>query len=209
MEDRLLKKYPADIKRLTERITGYEKDIALVAAHPKAQGDEFVGVVLKGASYTDKKAAGTAILEACQAMTNPDPVPLGSYRGFTMDLSFDTFNKEYRVTLKGRVSHIVPLGNDIFGNITRMDNALDAFPAKLDSCKEQLSTTQAQMENAKAEVERPFPQEAELAEKMARLNEVNIALNLDKHENEIMEGEPDEGDSAEQPERKKDRGGAR
>jgi N12 class adenine-specific DNA methylase len=206
LEDRLLKHYPAQIKGLTERIAGFERDIATAAAHPKAQGDEFVGIVLNGTTYADKKAAGTEILAACQAMTSPEPVPLGSYRGFEMDLSFDTFNKEYRVTMKGALSHTVPLGGDIFGNITRIDNALDAFPAKLDACKEQLTTARAQMENAKAEVERPFPQEAELAENTERLNEVNIALNLDKRENEIVEGEPDEGDGAEQPERKsKDR----
>jgi N12 class adenine-specific DNA methylase len=209
LEDRLLKHYPAQIRGLTEKIAGLECDIATVAANPKAQGDGFVGIVLKDTPYTDKKAAGTAILEACQAMTNPDPVPLGSYRGFTMDLSYDAFSKEYRATLKGALSHTVNLSNDIFGNITRLDNALEGFPAKLSSCQEQLETEKVQMENAKAEVERPFPQEAELAEKTARLAEVNIALNLDKRENELVDAEPDEGE-ADAPERKsKDRGDAR
>jgi N12 class adenine-specific DNA methylase len=202
LEDRLLKKYPAQIKQLSERIDGYGKDIAIVAANPKPQGDEFVGITLNGTAYADKKAAGSAILAACQAMRNPDPVPLGEYRGFAMDLSFDTFGKEYRVTLKGALSHIVSLGTDIVGNLTRIDNALERFSEHKGYDEREIAETRQQMENAKIEVERPFPQEAELAEKTARLNEVNIDLNLDKREQEIIEGEPDEGDSADAPQKK-------
>jgi hypothetical protein len=205
LEDKLLKHYPAQIKELTEKIAGLEHDIATAAAHPKAQGDDFVGITVGGTVYTDKKTAGTAILEACQAMKNPDPVPLGSYRGFGMDLSFDTMSREYRVTLSGVLSHTVKLGT-IHGNINRMDSILEGLADSLKNCESSLADTKLQMGNAKAEIARPFPQETELAEKTARLSEVNIALNLDKRENEIVEGEPDEGDSAEQPERKsKDR----
>ncbi|OGO91733.1 MAG: hypothetical protein A2Y17_13300 [Clostridiales bacterium GWF2_38_85] len=209
LEDRLLKKYPADIKRLTERIAGYEKDIAQVAANPKAQGDEFVGIVLKGTFFTDKKAAGTAILEACQDMNNPDPIPLGSYRGFDMDISFDTFSKEYQITLKNALSHTVPLGTDIFGNITRLDNTFEGFSLKQSSCQEQLETTKAQMKNAKDEVEKPFAQEAELAEKTERLAEVNIELNLDKRETELVDAEPDEGEADAPQKKDRQRGDAR
>ena len=165
-------------------------------------------MTVKGISFTpeDKKAAGTAILEACKAMTNPEPVPLGSYRNFDMELSFDVFSREYRITLKGGLSHAVPLGDNAFGNITRLDNALEGMEPKLAGCKEQLEQAKAQMANAKIEVEKPFPQEAELAEKTSRLAEVNIALNLDKREPELMEGVPDEGEMEPQ---KKDRGRGR
>jgi hypothetical protein len=127
---------------------------------------------------------------------------LGEYRGFAMDLSFDTFGKEYRVTLKGALSHTVSLGTDIVGNLSRIDNALERFSEHKGYDERELAETRQQMENAKAEVERPFPQEAELAEKTARLNEVNIELNLDKREPEIIEAEPDEGDSADAPQKK-------
>jgi N12 class adenine-specific DNA methylase len=206
LEDKLMQYYPAEIRSLTEKIAGYERDITIASANPKAQGDDFVGMVINDRHYSEKKTAGTAILHACQSMTSPEAVPLGNYRGFAMDLSFDTFNKEYRVTLKGAISHTVPLGSDIFGNITRIDNIMDALPAKLDSCKELLLAARTQMENAKIEVSRPFPQEAELAEKTARLSEVNIKLNLDKRENEIVDEEPDESDQENQLIRKsKDR----
>jgi hypothetical protein len=168
-----------------------------------------VGIVINGTTYADKKAAGTAILEACHAMTNPDPVPLGHYRGFDLELSFDTFSKEYRATLKGALSHTVSLSNDIFGNIIRLDNALEGFPAKMTACQEQLETTKAQMENTKAEVDKPFPQEVELAEKTARLAEVNIALNLDKRETELMDAETDEGEEGAPQKKNRQRGDAR
>jgi ribosome biogenesis SPOUT family RNA methylase Rps3 len=202
LEDKIIKHYPAEIRRLTERIEGYEADIAKVA-----------GLQLDGASYPIaigektydcddkemKKAAGAAILEACKKMTSPDPVPLGRYREFDMDLSFDTFSKEYRVTLKGALSHTVPLGSDIYGNITRLDNALKGLDEKLVSVQQQLENSKAQMTAAKADADVPFPQEAELAEKTKRLSEVNIALHLDKREPEFVDAAPDEGESVGQP----------
>jgi hypothetical protein len=204
LEDKIFKTYPAEIRRQTERIAGYEHDIAVVTAHQKPPGDDFVGMTIGGRLLTDKKEAGTAIIEACKAMTSPDAAPLGEYRGFAMDLSFDSFSKEYRVTLKGQLSHTVPLGTDIHGNITRLDNALDGMEQKLALCREKLDSVNAQLESAKAEVQAPFPREQELADKTARLAEITIALKLDEKDHEILDDAPDEGDSAEQP-RKKER----
>ena len=193
LEDRLLKRYPAEIKRLTERITGYEKDIETIKGVVMPDG---YPMVVKGIPFTpeDKKSAGTAILEACKSMANPEPIHLGCYRNFDMELSFDVVSREYRITLKSALSHAVPLGDNAFGNITRLDNALEGMEPKLASCKEQLEQAKTQMANAKTEVEKPFPQEADLAEKTARLAEVNIALNLDKREPELVEGSPDESE---------------
>lgn len=132
-------------------------------------------------------------------MTSPDPVALGEYRGFQMILSFDSFAKEYRVTLSGALSHTVALGSDIHGNITRLDNALERFTEALQSCETRLDETKAQLEAAKGEVDRPFPQEQEYTEKAARLKELNILLNMDKKDHEILDTEPDEGDMEPQP----------
>jgi len=127
-----------------------------------------------------------------------------------MELSFDLCNREYNITLKGALSHTVPLGADIFGNITRLDNALDGMEPKRQACIERLESLKTQMETAKTEAGKPFPQEAELSEKSARLNEINIALNLDKRDHEIVDAAPDEGDSADAPQRKsRERGDAR
>jgi N12 class adenine-specific DNA methylase len=200
LEDKTLKQYPADIKRLTELVKGYEHDIEWVKQQPQPQKDVFIGMVVEGIAHSERKAAGTAILEACKAKTTPDPTPLGEYRGFQMELSFDSFNKAYEITLKGALSHKVALGTDIGGNITRLDNILAGLPEKLDACRQQLEAAQSQLVAAKAEIEKPFPQETELAEKSQRLAEVNIALNLDKREIEVVDAEPDEGDAA--PDRK-------
>jgi hypothetical protein len=206
LEDKTLKLYPAEIKRLTERIDGYEHDIAWEKEQPQPQKDTFVGMVVDGTMLWERKAAGTAILEACKAKTSPDPTPLGEYRGFQMELSFDSFSKAYEVTLKSALSHKVALGTDIGGNITRLDNLLAALPEKLDSCRQQLEAAQTRLVTAKAEIEKPFPQEAELSEKSQRLAEVNIALNLDKKDLEIADETPDECEAEPERERKsKDR----
>ena len=122
-------------------------------------------------------------------MTNPDPIHIGEYRGFDMELFFDSFSREYKITLKHELRHTVTLGTDIFGNIQRLDNALNSFQEKLTACEAQLENTKVQLENAKLEVQKPFPQEEELKTKTARLNELNAMLNLDKRENEIVDGE--------------------
>ena len=195
LEDKVLKHYPAEIKRIEERIARYTADIAHLAEQPPIVKDAFQSMTIGGNLYADKKAAGTAISEACKAMNSPDPVHLGEYRGFPMELSFDIFGKEYRIALRSQLSHQVSLGADTFGNITRLDNALDGMTAKLESCKEQLTNTMAQMETARAEMQTPFPREAELAEKIERLAELTVSLKLEEQDHEILDNEPDAGNT--------------
>ena len=199
LEDRLLKHFPRQIKSAEERIAGYEKDIALYQRHSaletaggNAEESKFAGMTVKGISYTEKAKAGAAILEACKAMTSPEPREMGSYMGFPMMFSFDSFNKQYQITLRGALSHTVALGTDVHGNITRLNNVLAEMPKKLEYCREQLKTLRQQMETAKKEIDIPFEKEQELQSKSARLHELNILLNMDKRENEMVDGEPDE-----------------
>jgi hypothetical protein len=147
-----------------------------------------------GTINAEKAEAGKAIIEACKAMTSPDPVPLGEYRGFQMILAFDSYSKEYRVTFSGALSHTLSLSTDIHGNITRLDNKLEGLADSLKKCESELDGVQRQMEAAKSEVDRPFKQEQEYTEKSSRLKELNILLNMDKKDNEIFDAEPDEGD---------------
>ena len=192
LEDRLIKEFPQKIAALEQRIEGYQSDIERLAENTHPGGDGFCPMEIKGRVYTDKKEAGAAILDACQAMKSPDPIPLGSYRGFAMELSFDSFSREYKITLKGDLKHVTSLGSDVFGNILRLDNLLAAFPEHKQACMDQLDNTRTQMENARIEVQKPFPQEEELRQKSARLEELNILLNMDKAENEIIDGEQSE-----------------
>ena len=202
LEDKIIKFYPQDIARRTETIKNLKADIERVAEHPKPSDDTFVGMTVKGVFYSEKADAGNAILDACQAMTSPDPIPLGEYRGFQMELYFETFTKEYKVKLKGELGYPVTLGTDTFGNITRFDNALEGLPKRLEINEQELENTKKQFETAKVDVCKPFNQEEELQTKTARLNELNALLNVDKRENEIVGGEPDEGDEAPTPKNK-------
>lgn len=195
LEDQIIKEFPQKINSYKQRITGLETDITHLPSQTPPNEDGFSLMQIDGVEYTDKKEAGTKIIEACKAMTNPEPVKLGMYRGFSMDLSFDTFAREYRITLRNTLSYTVPLGTDIFGNIQRLDNLFDSLPDKLTSAKEQLDNTLVQLENAKAEVEKPFPKEEDLKVKTARLDELNILLNMDKRDNEIVDGERDDDSS--------------
>ena len=198
LEDKIIKFYPQEIARRTDVIAGLKSDMERVAEHPKPSDETFVGMTVKGAFYSEKADAGNAILEACKAMTNPEPIPLGEYRGFTMELYFEA--REYKVRLKGELGYPVTLGTDTFGNITRLDNALEGLPKRLEMNEMELDNLKKQFETAKVDVERPFPQEGELKAKTDRLNELNALLNVDKRENEIVGGEPDEGE--ELPEKK-------
>ena len=198
LEDKIIKFYPQEIARRSDVIAGLKSDIERVAEHPKPSDETFVGMTVKGAFYSEKADAGNAILEACKAMTNPEPIPLGEYRGFTMELYFEA--REYKVRLKGELGYPVTLGTDTFGNITRLDNALEGLPKRLEMNEMELDNIKKQFETAKVDVERPFPQEEELKAKTDRLNELNALLNVDKRENEIVGGEPDEGE--EPPEKK-------
>ena len=200
LEDKIIKHFPQEIARLTETVASLKSDIERVAQHPKPSGETFVGMTVKGVFYSEKADAGNAILKACKAMSSPDPIPLGEYRGFQTELSFDTFYKEYKVKLKGELGYSVSLGTDNIGNITRLDNAFEGLPKRLEMNEQELDNLEKQFETAKIDVERPFPQEEELKTKTARLNELNALLNVDKRENEIVGGEPDEGE--ELPEKK-------
>jgi N12 class adenine-specific DNA methylase len=198
LEDKILKEYPQEIKRLTERIAGYKVDTEAMTKNPSDK-DRFPPMTIGGNIFTEKAEAGKAIIEACKAMTSPSPVPLGSYRGFNMMLSFDIFAKEYRVTLEGELSHDVRLGTDIHGNITRLDNAVDGIGESMRRLESNLASTKEQMETAKAELDRSFPQEIEYREKAARLKELNILLNMDEKDSQIFEAEPDERDAEPAP----------
>lgn len=202
LEDKIIKFYPQEIARRTDTIEGMKSDIERAKQHPKPLDDSFIGMTVKGVFYSEKADAGNAILDACQAMTSPDSVPIGEYRGFQTELSFDTFEKEYKVKLKGELGYSVSLGTDTFGNITRLDNALEGLPKRLEINEQELENIKTQFETAKVDVEKPFNQEEELKTKTARLNELNALLNVDKRENEIVGGEPDEGDEEPTPKSK-------
>ena len=189
LEDQIIKEFPQKIKSLAQRIEGYKADMAQLVQNTLPNEDGFSPMIMAGGTVMDKKAAGEAIIGLCKSMTNPDPIHIGEYRGFDMELFFDSFSREYKITLKHELRHTVTLGTDIFGNIQRLDNALNSFQEKLTACEAQLENTKVQLENAKLEVQKPFPQEEELKTKTARLNELNAMLNLDKRENEIVDGE--------------------
>ncbi len=189
LEDKIIKFYPQEIKRFEERIDGYNSDIERAKNKTIINDDGFSDMVIEDASYSEKKAAGTAILAACKAMTSPESKEIGSYRGFKLELSFETFEKQYVLTLVGSLRHSVPLGADIFGNISRIDNMISSLPDKMVGCKERLADTKNQLENAKTEVERPFPQKEELSKKNERLAELNALLDMNHTENEIADGE--------------------
>ncbi len=197
LEDQIIKVFPQKIAAYEQRIEGYKADMAHLETHTQPNEDGFSPMEVEGTVHTDKKAAGSAILAACKALTSPDAVPLGQYRGFSMDLSFDTVQRTFVITLKNELRHTVSLGTDILGNVQRLDNALAGLGNTLKACEDQLADTQVQFANAKVAVEQPFPQEDELKTKTARLDELNILLNLDKRENEIVDGERDEDDPPE------------
>ena len=193
LEELVYRKYPEEITRLTERIAGYEQDVALAAAHPKAQ-EGFCGMEVDGKHYTEKEDAGKAIIDVCTRMTGSDAVLLGQYRGFSMVLAYDGRSNEYRITLKGTLSHTVTLGADVFGNITRLDNALENLAGSLQAEQNSLEETKTQLENARTELAAPFAREEELAEKTARLKELNILLNMDEKDKTLLDDTPDEGE---------------
>ena len=186
MEDKVIKYYPNEIKRLEIRIDNIQEDIAHLNINTKG-GDDFQGMVIKGETILEKKDAGQKIIDICKAMTNKDPIEIGEYRGFKMILSFDTFDRNFYLDMKNKISYKVELGSDPFGNITRIDNVLNNIENKLETTKNNLEETKKQFENAKLEVERPFPQEEELKQKSKRLDELNIQLNLNEKDKEIID----------------------
>ena len=192
LEDAISKGFPKQIAETQARIAGYGADIATVKENTHPNGDGFSPLTLAGVTHAEKKEAGAALLTMCQTMLSPEATQVGSYRGLTLELAFDTFAREYRLTMIGQLRHTVTLGTDVFGNLQRMDNALEGLPIKEQTCREQLSNLQTQLETAKAEVQKPFPREEELTTKTARLEELNTLLNLDHKEPEIVDAEPDE-----------------
>ena len=195
LEDKVIKFYPQQIAYLKSRVEGLTKDVETAKLHPKPIDEQPLGMVVSGVPYSEKAEAGQAIINACKSMNSPDAIPLGEYRGFQMELYFDMVQRNYVVKLKGETSRDVPLGDDAHGNIMRIDNGIERFEETLADTKNSLENTEKQFETAKQEIEKPFAKEKELRAKTARLDELNILLNMDKKENEIVGGEPDEGES--------------
>ena len=192
LQDKLLTKFPADIQETNAHIAGLKADAQLAAAHPQGKED-FCGMTIKGVTYDEKKTAGERLVLACSELPNAEEKVIGSYRGFELSLRFDTFRSEYQALLKGQRKYTVPLGTDPLGNIIRLDNSLNSFPERITAAENELATLHQQQAAAQIEVEKPFPQEEELAEKSARLAELNAQLDVDEksHEPE-QEEEPDE-----------------
>ena len=200
LEDRVLKYYPQTIKEYEERIAGYENDAALAEQHKPQGEDKFCSMTLKGVTYTEKADAGEMLLAICKDYPMSAPTEIGSYRGFRMEIYYDTVNAHYCMNLCGKAKHKVDLGADALGNLTRIENELSKLPARLEAAKTKKAETIAQLETAKEEIKKPFAFEDELKEKTERLNALNIELNLNEKDTSVMDTEPEQ--TEEQPERK-------
>ena len=200
LEDRVLKYYPQTIKEYEERIAGYENDSALAEQHKPQGEDKFCPMTLKGMTYTEKADAGEMLLAICKDYPMSAPTEIGSYRGFRMEIYYDTVNAHYCMNLCGKAKHKVDLGADALGNLTRIENELSKLPARLEAAKTKKAETIAQLETAKEEIKKPFAFEDELKEKTERLNALNIELNLNEKDTSVMDTEPEQ--TEEQPERK-------
>ena len=200
LEDRVLKYYPQTIKEYEERIAGYENDAALVEQHKPQGEDKFCPMTLKGMTYTEKADAGEMLLAICKDYPMSAATEIGSYRGFRIEIYYDTVNAHYCMNLCGKAKHKVDLGADALGNLTRIENELSKLPARLEAAKTKKAETIAQLETAKEEIKKPFAFEDELKEKTERLNALNIELNLNEKDTSVMDTEPEQ--TEEQPERK-------
>ena len=198
LQDKLLTKFPADIQETNAHIAGLKADAQLAAAHPQGK-EEFCGMVIKGVTYDEKKTAGERLVLACSELPNAEEKVIGSYRGFELSLRFDTFRSEYQAILKGQRKYTVPLGTDPLGNIIRLDNALNNFPERITAAENELDTLHQQQAAAQIEVEKPFPQEEELAEKSARLAELNAQLDVDEKSHEPEQDEEEQEDAPRRP----------
>lgn len=204
LEDKVIKYYPQEIKRLTETIECAGKDKLIAEKYPK-QEDVFYPMAIDGIAYSEKDKEGQALIERCKAMTSPEPITIGEYRGFKMILSIDTFANEHKMTLQGSRSYSFPIGASVLGNIQRIDNAIENIPKFKDECERKLEETKQQFEVAKTESKNEFPREAELAEKMQRLAALDALLNMDKREPQAVDIEPDEGDIPKKKKREMER----
>ena len=198
LQDKLLTKFPADIQETNAHIAGLKADAQLADAHPQGK-EEFCGMVIKGVTYDEKKTAGERLVLACSELPNAEEKVIGSYRGFELSLRFDTFRSEYQAILKGHRKYTVPLGTDPLGNIIRLDNSLNNFPERINSAENELATLHQQQAAAQIEVEKPFPQEEELAEKSARLAELNAQLDVDEKSHEPEQDEEEQEDTPRRP----------
>ena len=198
LQDKLLTKFPADIQETNAHIAGLKADAQLADAHPQGK-EEFCGMVIKGVTYDEKKTAGERLVLACSELPNAEEKVIGSYRGFELSLRFDTFRSEYQAILKGQRKYTVPLGTDPLGNIIRLDNSLNNFPERINSAENELATLHQQQAAAQIEVEKPFPQEEELAEKSARLAELNAQLDVDEKSHEPEQDEEEQEDAPRRP----------
>ena len=200
MEDKAVRYFPNEIKQCEQRIADYESDIALAKENTPSDRETFPAMQIHDVVYTEKKEAGHAIIEACKAMKSAEAVLLGRYRGFAMKLSYDAFQKVFVISMYGKQVYHVPLGSDIHGNITRLDNKIQELPDKMLRCQDKLENLKVQLENAKEEAQKEFPQEEELSEKVARLGELNVLLDMDKKDQVLL----DDGEGVEiEPEQKK------
>ena len=198
LQDKLLTKFPADIQETNAHIAGLKADAQLAAAHPQEK-EGFCGMTIKGVAYDEKKTAGERLVLACSELPNAEEKVIGSYRGFELSLRFDTFRSEYQAILKGQRKYTVPLGTDPLGNIIRLDNSLNNFPERINSAENELATLHQQQAAAQIEVEKPFPQEEELAEKSARLAELNAQLDVDEKSHEPEQDEEEQEDAPRRP----------
>ena len=198
LQDKLLTKFPADIQETNAHIAGLKADAQLAAAHPQGK-EEFCGMTIKGMTYDEKKTAGERLVLACSELPNAEEKIIGSYRGFELSLRFDAFRTEYQALLKGQRKYTVPLGTDPLGNIIRLDNSLNNFPERINSAENELATLHQQQEAAQIEVEKPFPQEEELAEKSARLAELNAQLDVDEKSHDPEQEEQADEDAPRRP----------
>ena len=173
LEDKIIKHFPQQIAVKTELVAALESDLATAQKHPKPTDDRFVGIEVKGVFYSEKAEGGQKIIDACQQMNSPDPIALGTYRGFDLELSFNTMERTYEVKIRGAASRIISLGTDPAGNITRIDNAVEKISERLEAIKAELDGLEKQFEIAKVEVKKPFAKEQELKEKTDRLNVLN------------------------------------
>ena len=198
LQDKLLTKFPADIQETNAHIAGLKADAQLAAAHPQGK-EEFCGMTIRGVTYDEKKTAGERLVLACSELPNAEEKVIGSYRGFELSLRFDTFRTEYQALLKGQRKYTVPLGTDPLGNIIRLDNSLNNFPERITAAENELATLHQQQAAAQIEVEKPFPQEEELAEKSARLAELNAQLDVDEKSHEPEQDEQEQEDAPRRP----------
>ena len=198
LQDKLLTKFPADIQETNAYIAGLKADAQLAADHPQGK-EEFCGMTIRGVTYDEKKTAGERLVLACSELPNAEEKVIGSYRGFELSLRFDTFRSEYQALLKGQRKYTVPLGTDPLGNIIRLDNSLNSFPERITAAENELATLHQQQAAAQIEVEKPFPQEEELAEKSARLAELNAQLDVDEKSHEPEQDEEEQEDAPRRP----------